>query len=142
MRQFIRHPAAIPIEVIADDSLTCMTQTAFNVSVGGLAIRSDHHLAEDCVVEVRIAFVRPVFNSKARVVWCNARENDFEIGVEFLDPQDAYRARMVEQVCHIHTYRQVVLETEGRDLTDEEAAIEWIGKYAAGFPDSDPEEVH
>ncbi len=139
MRHFIRHPADIPIEVTAGDQLVHATRHIHNVSLGGLAFQSDGELEPGIIVEVRIPFVRPIFETKARVVWCSAREGGFELGVEFLDPEDAFRARMVEQVCHIENYKNVVYQAEGRLLTAEEAAMEWIGKYASQFPDPGPE---
>jgi hypothetical protein len=42
---------------------------------------------------------------------------------------------MVGQVCHIESYKKVVYQAEGRLLTAEEAAMEWIGKHASQFPD-------
>ncbi|HEU0077282.1 MAG TPA: hypothetical protein VFQ76_06510, partial [Longimicrobiaceae bacterium] len=59
----------------------------------------------------------------------------FCIGVQFLDAGDAFRARMVEQVCSIDRYRRQVREREGRELTGQEAAEEWIRDHAARFPD-------
>ncbi len=41
---------------------------------------------------------------------------------------------MVEQVCYIEDYRRFVLMHEGRELSQEDAASEWIAKYAAQFP--------
>jgi hypothetical protein len=142
MRHFIRHPADIPIEVSAGDQLAHATGHTHNVSLGGLAFQSDYELGPGIVVEVRIPFVRPAFETKARVVWCGAREGGFELGVEFLDPEDAFRARMVEQVCHIENYKKEVYETEGRLLTAEEAAMEWIHKYASRFPNLGPNGVN
>jgi hypothetical protein len=142
MRQFIRHPADIPIEVSAGDQLAHAKRHIHNVSLGGLAFRSDRALEPGIVVEVRFPFVRPMFETKARVVWCNAHEDGFELGVEFLDPEDAFRARMVEQVCYIENYKKVVYQTEGRHLPAEEAAMEWIRKYASQFPGPDPNGVN
>jgi PilZ domain len=139
MRHFIRHPADIPIEVSAGDQLVHATRHIHNVSLGGLAFESDGELEPGIIVEVRIPFVRPMFETKARVVWCSALEGGFELGVAFLDPEDAFRARMVEQVCHIENYKKVVYQAEGRLLTAEQAAMEWIGKYASQFPDPGPE---
>ena len=139
MRQFIRHPADVPIEVSTGDQSADATRHTYNVSLGGLAFQSDCELQPGIVVEVRFTFVRPMFETKARVVWCSAREGGFELGVEFLNPEDAFRARMVEQVCHIENYKKTVYQTEGRQLTTEEAAMEWIGKYASQFPGSGPE---
>jgi PilZ domain len=141
MRQFIRHPADIPIEVSTGDQSADATRHTHNVSLGGLAFQSDRELEPGIVVEVRVPFVRPMFETKARVVWCRAHEGGFELGVAFLHPDDAFRARMVEQVCYIENYKKAVYQTEGRLLTGEEAAMEWIGKYASQFPGSGPEGV-
>jgi hypothetical protein len=133
MRQFIRHPTDVPIEVSRAGRLAAGYTR--NISHGGLAFQSRVDFEPGALVEVRIPTVRPRFESRARVVWCNARQGEFELGVEFLEVEDAFRARMVEQVCYIETYRQDVLRTEGRSLSSEEAAMEWIGRYAADFPD-------
>src|SRR5437867_4582647 len=124
MRQFMRHPVDIPIEV--NSAAEVASASSYNVSLGGLAFQSTRELAPGIIVEVRIPFVQPMFQTKARVAWCNAREGAFELGVEFLDPEDAFRARMVEQVCSIESYQKRIYETEGRRLTTEEAAMDWI----------------
>jgi hypothetical protein len=46
---------------------------------------------------------------------------------------------MVEQVCHIEEYKQAMLRIEQRKLTSQQAAREWIDKYAAQFPLADSE---
>lgn len=135
MRQFIRHPAEIPIAVRREEGDAQAAPRTRNVSLGGLAFRSAQRLEPGTVVEVEIPFVLSGFKTTARVVWCSPRDGAFELGVEFLDAEDAFRARMVEQVCHIEEYRRAVARTEGRTLSAEEAAREWIAKYASGFPD-------
>jgi hypothetical protein len=46
---------------------------------------------------------------------------------------DAFRNRM-EQQCHeIKLYRQSILRDFGRLLSPDEAALEWIERYAATF---------
>ena len=133
MRQYIRHPADIPIEVSRGIE-AARALHIHDVSHGGLAFRSDCEVEPGAVIEVRIPAVLPVFETKARVVWCSARADGYELGVEFLHADDAFRARMVEQVCHIENYKKAVLRTEGRELAADEAAMEWISKYAAQFP--------
>ncbi|MEX0729649.1 MAG: PilZ domain-containing protein [Aquisalimonadaceae bacterium] len=141
MRRFVRHPAAIPIEVRASGQPAHALRDVSNVSLGGLAFQSDIALEPGVLVEVLIPCVCPRFESMARVVWCEIVEGGAELGVEFLNAEDAFRARMVEQVCHIEQYRERVAETEGRVLTSAEAAGEWIGKYAAQFPSLDSEDA-
>lgn len=130
MRQFIRHPLDIPIEIRPGVDPV----KAYSVGSGGLAFRSPWAFAAGELVHIRIAYMSPAFDSDARVVWCNPAGNEFELGIEFLDSDDAFKARMVEQLCHIENYRHSVKRSEGRDLSTEEAALEWIGKYAAIFP--------
>lgn len=134
MRKYIRHPANIPIEVKAHDQATHDIHNTVNLGIGGLAFRCNRDFAQGAVVEIRIPFVIPPFEVKARVAWCKPQDDGFEHGVEFLNQEDAYMARMVEQVCHIENYQKAVCRTEGRQLSLDEAAREWVSKYAAEFP--------
>jgi hypothetical protein len=139
MRHFIRHPAEIPIEVSAVDQDGAKLPRLVNVGMGGLAFRSEAAFRPAHIVKVRIACVRPEFETTARVAWCRACAGGYELGLAFLDPDEAFRARMVEQVCHIEHYRKQVRDAEGRELTAEEAALEWIARNAAQFPEAGPE---
>ena len=42
--------------------------------------------------------------------------------------------RAIKQVCHIEQYKKDIKEKEGRRLTSQKAAIEWIAKHGAEFP--------
>src|SRR5688572_25969577 len=105
MRWFIRHPADIPI-VLTVDAQSRSERTARNVSKGGLAIKSGTKFASGTMVEVNIPFVDPPFRTRARVAWCVPHSTGFHLGVEFLESSDAFRGRMVEQVCYIQNYRK------------------------------------
>ena len=84
--------------------------------------------------------VMMLVGSLALIVWHvlrgRARRDGagYEVGVSFLDPEDVFRARMVAQVCFIEDYRRSIARAEGRELSSEEAAGEWIAKYAHKFP--------
>jgi hypothetical protein len=138
MRRYIRHPVDIPIEVQEEALAHAYRDNMWNVSGGGLAFCSESFLDIGTLLRLRIALTEPVFEVTSRVAWCHPRENHFEVGVEFMDRNDEYRARMVEQICHIEEYRQKVWKTEGRRLTPNQAAEEWIAKYAASFPPPSP----
>ena len=133
-RAFIRHTAGVPIEVRAVPGSAPVTLESTNVSVGGISFVSDRDFAIGSIIEIRIAEVDPPFEARARVVWTSPEDGRFCIGVSFLEEADAFRARMVEQVCSIERYRREVEEREGRTLTAPEAAAEWIAKYAGRFP--------
>ena len=137
-RAFIRHTAGVPIQVRAVPGSAPLTLESSNVSVGGISFTSDVDFALGSIIEIRIGEVDPPFEAQARVVWTSPEDGRFCIGVNFLEAADAFRARMVEQVCSIERYRREVEEQEGRVLTAPEAAAEWIGRYAGRFPEAQP----
>jgi len=135
MRQFIRHPVDLPVQIGAENLHGPAAAHAHDISAGGLAVHVDRAVAPGAHVRIRIPYVQPAFEADARVAWCEPSEIDgYELGVTFLDAEVAFLARMVEQVCHIEDYRQSVGRVEGRQLTAEEAAMEWIERYAGEFP--------
>ena len=136
-RSYIRHPSDIPVEFRLEGGKTSSTTPLANVSRGGVSFTCDRPIDEGAIISVCIEFVQPPFEARGRVAWCHEDEGAYSIGVTFLDPRDAYRARMVEQVCHIEQYKKEVREREGRTLDGRTAALEWIEKYAAKFPGSD-----
>ena len=46
---------------------------------------------------------------------------------------DAFLQRMEAQCNEIRRYRQDVLRSEGRQLSQDQAALEWIERYAEVF---------
>lgn len=135
MRKYIRHPSDIPIEFDLTDGVREHRETLNNVSVGGLSFQAHAALPLHALVTIRVPFVSPVFQARAKVVWCRRSGSMFDIGVELVDHEDIFRTRMVEQICHIEHYKREIFKTEGRRLSGEEAALEWISKYAHLFPD-------
>ena len=140
MRRYIRHPVDIPVEV--SRLMSHSDAHSENVSIGGLALRCSDPLDSGQIVHIRIPFLQPSFETKARVAWCTECDDGYEVGVEFLDTDDAFRARMAEQVCSIESYRKAVYEDERRTLSMEEAAMEWIAKYASQFPGTTHDDRH
>ena len=134
MRNFIRHPSDIPIDFQLEELVFDATDYLKNVSHGGLAFHSRRAIPVNSIIRIKIPLIDPVFQTIGRVSWCHPEQDFFEVGVEFLGEDDAFRARMIEQICHIEHYKQSVMENEGRKLTGEEAAIEWIRKFAKTFP--------
>lgn len=135
-RTFIRHTAGVPLEVTCVPGSPASMLQSVNVSTGGLSFISDEHHALGAIIQVRIPTVDPPFEARARVVWIKPEGDGFCVGVEFLDANDAFRSRMVEQVCAIEQYRGEVRENEGRELSAQDAAAEWIGRFAGRFPDA------
>ncbi len=133
-RAFLRHPTDVPIQIHAQPIQGPVAQRLMDVSLGGLACRSECEMDVGTHVDVCIELVSPPFQAEGRVAWCRHRNGHCELGIQFLQNEDAFAARMVEQICHIEHYRNEVMRLEGRVLDASDAAQEWINKYAADFP--------
>ena len=109
--------------------------TITNIGLGGLAFVSSRPFE----VMQRITITIPVLGQDNRltgnVVWCEKSGDGYEIGIEFEKSRDTYRMRMIEQICHIEHYRKEVERQEGRRLSSQDAADEWISRYAGDFPE-------
>lgn len=139
MREYIRHPVDIPIEFQRDqDKAYDQHETLSNISEGGLAFRSQSALEVGALIHIRIPVSEPPYEAQARVAWCQSDGTGFEIGIALLGAEEGFRSRMVEQICHIEHYRQEVLHLEGRQLSAQQAALEWIRKYADTFAPEEP----
>lgn len=134
MRNYIRHPSDIPIQFSEDVEGVSESRLMNNVGYGGLSFNSSKSISKGTRIHVRIDIVTPVFEADGIVVWCHQEEKNFIIGMEFLNKEDIFLARMVEQICHIQHYKNLILEKEGRHLSSEQAAREWIRKFARVFP--------
>ena len=134
MREYIRHPSSIPLEVKISDRVGSHGDYLNNVSIGGLSFRSQERLNLGVRVTIRIPLLGEFAQVSGQVVWCNKLRDAYEVGVAFLETEEAFRTRMVEQICHIEEYKNQIWENEHRQLTSEQAAAEWIKKYAGDFP--------
>lgn len=135
-REFLRHTVDVPLEVERIGGAEGLTEQGVNVSHGGLAFLSTVCPEVGDILRIRIPTVNPPFDGRARVAWCRPESGKFLVGVQFLESGVAYQSRMVQQVCSIEKYRKDVEEREGRVLTTQQAAAEWIDRYAGRFPDS------
>lgn len=134
MRTYIRHPADIPLQIEVKSQPTHQLHRMSNVSYGGLAFLSDSYVDPGVQIRVCIDVVDPRFEAEGIVSHCRHKAGQYLVGVEFIHRDDLYIARMVEQICHIQHYKQQVAAQEGRELSTQEAAHEWISKYANTFP--------
>jgi hypothetical protein len=132
-RQFFRHPTDIPIEISIPEKQFVKRKQLHNISLGGIAFKASCYWESETVVKIRIPCVKPPFEAAGKVVWCQQQGEFFYVGVEFLQQEDNFRARMVEQICSIEQYRHQQT-AQGRKLSSEEAAMEWINRYAADYP--------
>ncbi|MEP5766493.1 MAG: PilZ domain-containing protein [Halieaceae bacterium] len=153
MRKFIRHPTCVPIDIAVDESQAYADGEAVaesqppaepeanmvsmvNISAGGLAFTLLHPISIGSRMNISMPQVWPDYAASGSVAWCREVSEGFEVGVEFTDVEEAFKARMVAQFCQIEDYRRDMREKQGRMLSSEEAAREWIVQYAADFADT------
>ena len=108
--------------------------TLTTLSLGGLSFISPQSLPLGEQVSISIPILQRDNQLSGLVVWCEPSRQGFEIGLEFDRSDDVFRLRMIEQVCHIEHYRKEVARVEGRELDTQQAANEWISRYAGDFP--------
>lgn len=141
LRKFIRHPSCVPIEIAVEaasgrERPQSGSGRSLNVSAGGLAFQLRQPVALGSRLTISMPEVWPNYCASGRVVWCREVQAGYEAGVEFQEANEAFKARMVAQFCQIEDYRRAVLENEGRELSSEAAAREWIMLFAAEFADT------
>ncbi len=137
-RKYPRHSSDLPVKVLFEELVASESSYLNNISEGGLSFNSMQPLEVGALVSIRIPLNKPVFDFAGRVVWCTKKGLEYTIGVEFVGSDSAFRQRVVAMVQGIDNYRQRVLDTEGRQLTSQQAALEWIGHYANDLYDKVP----
>ena len=133
MRRYIRHPSSVPISYKTAEHNE-QPEVLRDVSSGGLCFTTDKRLPPGHPIQIEIPVSEPPFQAHGVVKWCRKEGDQFVVGMAFNEVTNLFALRMVEQLCHIEWYRETVREKEKRNLTTEQAAAEWIEKYADKFP--------
>ncbi|ATX79069.1 PilZ domain-containing protein [Mariprofundus aestuarium] len=135
-REYHRHPVDVPIQIFPQKE-PVERVPLHDLSEGGLAFHTNVYIEKDAVLKVRIPFIKPRLEALCVVCWRRVSKGAglFEVGVKFLSEEASFRVKMVEQVCSIKNY-QLQQAQKGRNLTFEEAAIEWVDRFAEGFGSS------
>lgn len=134
MREYIRHPSDIPIKYHIRGLHPDITADLNNISHGGLCFCSENAVIINSFIIINFPVINPKVTFEGVVAWCHPINEVFDVGVKFLDKDSGFRVRLIEEICHIEHYRRMVSATEGRNLTGEQAAVEWIEKFASDFP--------
>ncbi|WP_210396007.1 hypothetical protein [Motiliproteus sediminis] len=129
--QLIDHPpqAVICLTPCLQDPVSAAEQT-----YGGLRCRWCIPHRPGSLVEVTISAFQQQTSALALVVECELDDDGYRFELHFLDQQQAFAVRMMEQLCHINSYSRLVSRTEGRQLGGNAAALEWIDRFAEQFP--------
>jgi hypothetical protein len=133
--EFIGHPSDQPLQT------RCLSPTPpENIQpryhpVSGIRIPNINNFPTGSVVEVctRVQEKELCFRG---VIHSVCEEDQSQVIIAFSDSDEAFKARMTEQLCHIASYRKQQVQL-GRQLSDQEAAQEWISNYSPMFPKID-----
>ena len=136
VESFIHHPAEVPVKIAVSDNQFPL-QSIDETACMGVYIHTSTCYPVNSCVEVEINVQSPAFFAKGYISSSEPVKEGigYETGIVFDCPETAFAVRMIEQVCYIEQYRQKVSLTEGRELTIDSAATEWITQYAANFPE-------
>ena len=130
-RKYERHASDLPVTVMLEEVVASESSYLNNISEGGLSFNSMAPLDVGALIRIRIPVNRPVFAIMGKVVWCRKMALQYSVGVEFVSGDATIRQRVVILVREIAKYKDWVLAEEGRTLSSQEAALEWIAKCAA-----------
>ncbi len=132
LEQYIDHPNHVPIQL--ETSARLPPKKTDNRCYGGIRCRWQNRIPVGQFLRLSLPQISSDYFASVQVIWRRLVGADYELGLVFLDAQQAYQMRMLEQVCHISCYQSWIFEHEGRLLDSEQAAIEWISKFAERFP--------
>lgn len=137
IRKHVRHVTGIPIQVKLDYATTDFEDgnedTITNVSLGGLSFIADDRLEIAETIQVRFPVLYLDTTLSGKVIWCQKTRKGYEVGLEFDDKDEMERLKMIDQITDIEQYRRRKETIEGRQISSEQAAREWVTKYAGSF---------
>jgi len=136
-RRFIRHPLSYPLKtrvVHHNVEEVLLHGESENIGGGGLLFISSEAIAEDTEVEINLTVENRQFQLDGFVVRCDPAQNgDYNIAVSFASPDEALKARMMEQVVRIEEFKQRLERRCRRTLDFSWVAKQWIKRYSGLF---------
>lgn len=131
-RKTPRYPGEIPVAYTLGEVVASESAYLNNISAGGISFDSMVALDPGTVILLQMPVSHPLFSTPSRVIWCRKIAFQHEVGVEFMDADMGFRGRIVDMVRRIEAYRQDAARA-GRDLTAQEATLEWIELFGGEF---------
>lgn len=126
---YLQHPDQIRLELLPIAPAPDWIDPSLPL---GLAMLSYRQYDPGKWLRITAPCVNPEFDMHALVVEClpdAAHSGQFRLKLAFPDDEQLFRARMLEQLCHICIYQQDAPEEDAQ-----QRALEWIESEAAHFP--------
>ena len=132
---YIKHPTDIPLDYSIESAPTIVSAHTLNAHHSGMVFQTDASLPVGARINLQVMLNGAKLALHGSITHCMLMpEGHWDVGVTFLEDNEHYAMRMIEQACHIEHYRKLVAQA-GRELSPDEAAKEWIHQFAACFPD-------
>ncbi len=96
-----------------------------------LIIASNVPLQPGLLAELQVNFLEQSFAVMGEIESCDHEDDTYKLHFK-LSHQDSLQTRMLLQLSEIELYRHE-MANKGRDLSIDQAACEWVDKFAAGF---------
>ncbi len=130
-RRSFRMPVGFRVESAGDQSPSILPHELKDISSSGIRIRSGSAVPPGECVEIRFPDIDPVFVARGSVVWCQARERaEFDLGLQLEGDASDYE-EFFTRVQEIEKYRQTVEDLRGLPIAPEDAARQWLSKFAS-----------
>ncbi|MBJ7539221.1 PilZ domain-containing protein [Marinomonas transparens] len=131
--EFVAHPKDLPLEITLIEDQPFPQINRERSGFIGITYFTSRPFDNGRSVRITLEEIDPNFCVSGRVAWCNKEVDGYQIAIEFPTKEECYSVRMIEQLSQIEHYRRQA-KSEGRRLNYNEAAAEWIQKFAANFP--------
>jgi hypothetical protein len=136
-RKFIRHPLQYPLKTMIvhpEGQDTIVKSSSANIGEGGLLFSSGNAIPLNSEVQMALKVEEREFSLDGVVVRCeNSDDGSYNIAVCFNKPDEALKARMMEQVVRIEQFKDRLEKRYHVNCDFAWVAKEWIKRYARFF---------
>ncbi len=113
-----------PLQYALADIVAHQEEYVQNINPAGLCFKAKRHLKKGATIFVEMPL--PTIKKESKVLWCRKSNGHYNVGIQFMHKDGETPHPLIDQGCDIEDYKSNVLEKDGRVLTGEEAALEWL----------------
>jgi len=135
-RNFFRHPIQVPIRFrVPPHRGPGFFSKTEDISAGGISFYLSREFPEGTLLDVTIPLQAVKFNMIGSVAYCRQEPQSglFKIGILFHESDMTFRAKLAAEILKIEEFRKEISKRLGREVSREDAAHEWIQRYAEEF---------
>ncbi len=134
-RRYLRHPIGVPLRIRRIGASEEVIVSTRDLSQGGLLFFCAHALHSGDELEISFPVKDRCVRLKGKVAY-SAKDSEnglFRTGLEFLDADEAFKAKLAEELLEIERYRLNLTRALKRQVSEEEASEKWVKERARKF---------